>query len=62
MRLLEEQKVAVVPGPAFGVCAEGYIRCSYATSLEKINLAMDRIETFVKDLKKSAKKKTAKRK
>ena len=58
MRLLEEQKVAVVPGPAFGDCAEGYIRCSYATSLEKINIAMDRMEAFVKNLKKPVKKNT----
>ncbi len=56
MRLLDEQKVAVVPGPAFGDCAEGYVRCSYATSLEKINIAMDRMEEFLKNLKKSGTK------
>jgi aminotransferase len=56
MRLLDEQKVAVVPGPAFGDCAEGYVRCSYATSLEKINIAMDRMEEFLKNLKKSGAK------
>lgn len=47
-RLLEEEKVAVVPGPAFGACGEGFVRCSYATALPKIEEAMKRIEAFVK--------------
>jgi aminotransferase len=46
-RLLFEEKVAVVPGSAFGECGEGHIRCSYATSLDKINLALERIARFV---------------
>jgi len=46
-RLLEEQKVAVVPGSAFGAGGEGFVRCSYATQYEKIEQALDRIEKFV---------------
>ena len=45
--LLKEQKVAVVPGTAFGDCGEGFVRCSYATSVEKISEAIARIEHFV---------------
>lgn len=48
-RLLKEQKVAVVPGTAFGACSEGYIRISYASSLEKLKEAVSRIEAFLKD-------------
>ncbi|MEW6095557.1 MAG: aminotransferase class I/II-fold pyridoxal phosphate-dependent enzyme [bacterium] len=47
-RLLFEEKVAVVPGNVFGNCGEGYIRCSYATSLEKIEEALERIRNFVR--------------
>lgn len=47
--LLEEEKVAVIPGAAFGL--EGYIRLSYATSIELIKEGIDRIETFLKKLK-----------
>jgi len=46
-RLLEEEKVAVVPGTAFGLSGEGFVRMSYATSLEKIEEAMERISRFV---------------
>jgi len=46
--LLNKCKVAVVPGTEFGKFGEGYIRCSYATELNKIKIAMDRIEKFVK--------------
>lgn len=46
-RLLEEQKVAVVPGDAFGACGEGYIRCSYAYSQEKIQACLTRIAKFM---------------
>lgn len=46
-RLLLEEKVAVVPGNAFGECGEGFIRCSYATSLEQLKEAIKRIERFV---------------
>ncbi|MEA5083401.1 MAG: aminotransferase class I/II-fold pyridoxal phosphate-dependent enzyme [Lachnospiraceae bacterium] len=46
--LLYDQKVAVVPGTAFGECGEGFIRCSYAYSIEDIKIALERIEIFVK--------------
>lgn len=46
-RLLEEERVAVVPGTGFGECGEGFIRCSYAYSIEKIEEALGRIERFV---------------
>ena len=51
VRLLKSKRVAVVPGNAFGACGEGYVRCSYATSLEDIRTAMDRIGEFLDDLK-----------
>lgn len=47
LRLLEEERVAVVPGTAFGACGTGHIRCSYATSIEKIGRAVERIGRFV---------------
>ncbi len=47
-KLLEEEKVAVVPGNAFGESGEGFIRCSYAYSIENIQEALKRIEKFVK--------------
>ncbi|GAI39397.1 unnamed protein product, partial [marine sediment metagenome] len=46
-RLLIEEKVAVVPGSAFGQCGEGYIRCCYATSLADIEEALSRMKRFV---------------
>ncbi len=46
-RLLIEEKVAVVPGPAFGQCGEGYVRCCYATSLSNIEEALKRMGRFV---------------
>jgi len=45
--LLKEEKVAVVPGDAFGQCGEGYIRCSYAASVEQITEALNRMERFI---------------
>ena len=45
--LLTEQKVAVVPGSAFGQCGEGYVRCCYATSLADIEEALSRMKRFV---------------
>jgi aminotransferase len=51
-RLLKEEKVAVVPGSAFGACGEGYVRCCYATSLADIEEALTRMERFVKKYKK----------
>ena len=47
-KLLYDQKVAVVPGTAFGESGEGYIRCSYAYSIDEIKEALGRIEIFVK--------------
>jgi len=47
-RLLSEEKVAVVPGTAFGPPGEGYIRISYASSLENLKEALNRIRTFLK--------------
>lgn len=47
IKLLEEEKVAVVPGNAFGECGEGFIRCSYAYSIENIQEALKRINKFV---------------
>ncbi len=49
-RLLKEEKVAVVPGTAFGDSGEGFIRISYAYSLENLKIAMERIEKFIKRL------------
>ncbi len=51
-RLLQEEKVAVVPGTAFGDCGEGFLRISYAYSIQDLKKALDRIEKFVKTLKK----------
>lgn len=47
-RLLEDQKVAVIPGDAFGACGDGYIRCSYAYSKEMIEKCLGKIALFVK--------------
>ena len=46
-QLLEEEKVAVVPGTAFGACGEGFLRISYAYSLEDLKKALERIRKFV---------------
>jgi aminotransferase len=50
MKLLDEQKVAVVPGDAFSSYGEGYIRISYACGMEILTAAMDRLERFIKKL------------
>lgn len=50
-RCLREKKVAVIPGNAFGQSGEGFIRCSYAYSIDSINEALNRIESFVKTFK-----------
>ena len=50
-QLLKSKKVAVVPGTAFGDCGEGFIRISYAYSLEDLEKAVDRIEEFVTELR-----------
>jgi aminotransferase len=46
LQLLREEKVAVVPGTAFGACGEGFVRCAYATSMDNIKEAMARIRRF----------------
>jgi aminotransferase len=46
LRLLHEKKVAVVPGTAFGPSGEGHVRCSYATGLDQIKIAVSRIAEF----------------
>lgn len=51
-RLLQEEKVAVVPGTAFGDSGEGFLRLSYAYSLESLKMALDRIRRFVEKLEK----------
>lgn len=50
-RLLEEEHVAVVPGSAFGDCGEGFVRISYAYSLENLKMAMERLSRFVSHLR-----------
>ncbi len=50
--LLDKKKVACVPGPAFGASGEGYVRCSYATGMEKIKIAMERMAEFVAEVRK----------
>jgi aminotransferase len=47
-KLLEEQRVAVVPGSAFGAGGGGFVRCSYATAYEQIEEALERLETFMR--------------
>lgn len=51
MRLLEEEHVAVVPGTAFGDCGEGFLRISYAYSIEDLKIALERLGRFVKKLR-----------
>ena len=50
-KLLESKKVAVVPGTAFGASGEGFIRISYAYSLDQLKLALDRMEEFISELR-----------
>ena len=49
-KILMQEHVALVPGNAFGECGEGFVRCSYATSIEQISEALARIEHFVNHL------------
>ncbi|HXJ56344.1 MAG TPA: aminotransferase class I/II-fold pyridoxal phosphate-dependent enzyme [Verrucomicrobiae bacterium] len=51
VRLLHEEKVACVPGSAFGPSGEGFLRCCFATSLEQIQTAVERIARFVQQLR-----------
>src|ERR1041385_2607931 len=50
LALLNEEKVAVVPGTAFGACGEGFVRCAYATSMENLKEAVIRIQRFIAKL------------
>ena len=54
-RFLEEEKVAAVPGNAFGNSGEGYLRISYAYSIENLRIAMERLQRFVERLRKEQK-------
>lgn len=51
LRLLHEKKVAVVPGTAFGPAGEGHVRCSFATAMDQIKLAMERMAEFCAELR-----------
>lgn len=51
MKLLHEHKVAVVPGTAFGPSGEGHVRCSFATGLDQIKIAMERMARFVAEVR-----------
>ena len=57
-KLLAEEKVAVVPGTAFGECGEGFIRISYAYSLDNLKTALERVQRFIEKLKKGEINKT----
>ena len=57
-KLQEEKKVAVVPGTAFGECGEGFIRISYAYSLDNLKTALERVQRFIEKLKKGEINKT----
>ena len=50
-RLLQEEKVAVVPGTAFGDCGEGFLRISYAYSIENLKIALEKIDAFITRLR-----------
>ena len=52
-QLLMREKVAVIPGTAFGECGEGHIRISYAYSLDQLKAALERIEKFINNLSKN---------
>ena len=50
LNLLHQERVAVVPGSAFGDCGEGFVRCAYATSMENIKEAVVRLKRFISKL------------
>lgn len=50
-KFLQEEKVALVPGTAFGDCGEGFLRISYAYSLENLKIAMERLKSFIERLR-----------
>ena len=52
-RLLQEEELAVVPGTAFGDCGEGFLRISYAYSIDQLKEAISRLESFIKRLRES---------
>ena len=52
-KLLQTKKVAVVPGTAFGACGEGFLRISYAYSLDDLRIALDRVAEFVTEIRES---------
>lgn len=52
-RLLKEEKVAVVPGTAFGDCGEGFLRISYAYSIDNLKIAIERLKNFISRLRKA---------
>ena len=54
-RFLREEKVAVVPGTAFGACGEGFLRISYAYSLDNLKMALERLEHFIAHLREEKK-------
>ena len=58
LRFLQEEKVAVVPGTAFGACGEGFLRISYTYSLEELKKALGRLECFVNRLREEKAEKT----
>ncbi|MDE6421262.1 MAG: aminotransferase class I/II-fold pyridoxal phosphate-dependent enzyme, partial [Lachnospiraceae bacterium] len=57
-RFLQEEKVAVVPGTAFGDSGEGFLRISYAYSIEKLKVAMGKLEHFITRLRECEKRET----
>ena len=50
-RLLQEEKVAVVPGTAFGACGEGFLRISYAYSIDDLKVALERMQRFIERIR-----------
>lgn len=54
-RFLHEEEVAVIPGTAFGDCGEGFLRISYAYSIEELKEALGRLANFVERLRKEKK-------
>ena len=53
LQLLKSKRVAVVPGSAFGDSGEGYVRCCFATGMDKLREAMDRMQKFVEEIRRS---------
>ena len=54
-RFIQDEKVAVVPGTAFGDCGEGFLRISYAYSLDNLKVALNRMAHFVERLRQEKK-------